>query len=406
MRRRTFLQAAAATGGLALLGRLQTGPTSSAQVSRFGPLLAANGDGLLLPDGFTSRIIAVTGEPVGSTNYRWHPNPDGGACFAQSDGGWIYVSNDEAGGGNGGVSMVRFDSEARIVDARPILRGTTRNCAGGPTPWETWLSCEEFDGGQVWECDPTGQAAAVVRPAMGTFSHEAAAADPDARQIYLTEDETDGGLYRFTPTTWGDLSSGVLDVMTERNGTLGWATVPDPQATAVGTRYQVDSMKRFAGGEGAWFEGGRLYFTTKRDNRVWCFEPALNQLTILYDVATAANPILSGVDNVTMDASGELYVCEDGGNMEVVVLGQGGSVEPFLRMEIPGSEVTGAAFDPSGTRLYVSSQRNPGTTFEVSGPFAQPQTEPSLAASPSATEPARDRERVRSRRSSSNLPYR
>lgn len=397
MQRRTFVQAAAATGGLALIGRLQTG-TSTQQASRFGPLQAPNNNGLSLPRGFTSRTIAVTGRPVGTTDYVWHPNPDGGACFAQPDGGWIYVSNDEASGGDGGVSMVRFDAQARIVEARQILSGTTRNCAGGPTPWGSWLSCEEFDAGRVWECDPTGRVPATVRPAMGTFSHEAAAADPSAQQIYLTEDQSDGGLYRFTPARWGDLSSGVLHVMTEQDGTFGWAQLPDPTATSTPTRYQVESMKRFEGGEGAWFERGRLYFTTKRDNRVWCYEPERNDLTVLYDVATAANPVLSGVDNVTMAASGELYVCEDGGNMEVVVLGPGGSVEPFLRMQISGSEVTGAAFDPSGTRLYVSSQRNPGVTFEVTGPFA------SVAAAP--TLPSSTTERLRPRRSSSNLPYR
>src|ERR1044071_9597420 len=107
---------------------------------------------------------------------------------------------------------------------------TQINCAGGAAPWDTWLSCEECDFGCVYETDPYGQKAAKKRPAMGRFKHEAAAADPDHRVVYLTEDQPDGCFYRFTPKTWGDLSSGVLEVLVgTAPGPVGWKKVPSPE---------------------------------------------------------------------------------------------------------------------------------------------------------------------------------
>jgi secreted PhoX family phosphatase len=369
MERRNFLQATALGGTVFAIG--STWPrllgASAAGEGPYGPLQPADANGMQLPADFTSRVVATTGQNVSGTSYTWHSSPDGGATFGTADGGWIYVSNSEAS--SGGVGMVQFNASGQTVDARRILSGTTRNCAGGPTPWGTWLSCEETSTGQVWECDPTGVDAGVVRPAMGRFNHEAAAVDPDRRHVYLTEDASDGGLYRFVPATWPDLSSGTLQVLTESGGTLGWTTVPDPDGSPTPTRDQVSTMKVFDGGEGAWYDSGKVYFTTKGDNRVWTYDPAANALTVIYDRATSPTPVLSGVDNVTVAPSGDVYVAEDGGNMELVILSPEGDVAPFMRLGVPGSEITGPAFDPSGTRLYFSSQRNPGRTYEVTGPF-------------------------------------
>jgi secreted PhoX family phosphatase len=373
--RRGFLRlsaglALAVTAGASLSGCLKARVVTTAD---HGPLLAADANGLQLPAGFTSRVIATTGQVVAGTSYTWHTAPDGGACFATDDGGWIYVSNCEWI--PGGAGMVRFDAAGAIVGAGPILAGSIINCAGGATPWGTWLSCEEYDAGQVFECDPTGATPGVARPAMGRFKHEAAAVDPVRGHVYLTEDARDGALYRFVPTTPGDLSTGTLEVLTQVDLTLSWVTVPNPQSwSPIPTRAQVPNTLPFNGGEGICYTDDCVWFTTKGDTRVWCYDIVLNLCGPMYDPANEPSPQLSGVDNITVrigEESGAVwYVAEDGADMEIVGVQFDGATYPLCRLTgVTGSEMTGPAFSPDGSRLYFSSQRNPGRTYEISGPF-------------------------------------
>jgi hypothetical protein len=412
-RRQLIVSGALAAGVLAgsprLLREALAAP-ARAGASPYGPLGPPDANGLMLPPGFSSREIARGLAPV--AGYPWPVFSDGQATFPTADGGWILVTNSESLAPTGaGASAIRFRPDGQVARAYRILGGTNANCAGGPTPWGTWLSCEEHDAGLVWECDPAGRRPALPRPALGVFSHEAAAVEPAGRRLYLTEDQGDGGFYRFTPAAYPSLSEGLLEVaVVGPDGTVGWREVPNPTPAPfeTPTRHQVPEMTPFDGGEGIWHDGGILYFTTKGDTRLWAYDSRAGTIEIVFDRAAAPDSSLDAVDNVTVSAAGEIFVCEDGGNMEIGLITPEREVSPFLRFTGPAhptsgefkSEVCGVVFDPSGTRLYCTSQRaypesesapGPGAVYEISGPFRQPPGRARSPFGPPAGERKRDR---------------
>jgi secreted PhoX family phosphatase len=341
----------------------------------YGRLAGPDGNGIRLPRGFTSRVVARGRREVPGTGYPWHVFSDGAATFPTPGGGWILVSNSEAPAG--GASAIRFHRDGRIADAYPVLEGTTLNCSGGGTPWGTWLSCEEVEGGHVWECDPTGRRPARRRPALGAFKHEAATVDRRTRTIYLTEDLADGGFYRFTPERWPDLRAGVLEVAeVQDGGRVVWHRVPDPSGRREVTRRQVPDATPFRRAEGLWLDSGTVYISTTADSRVLAFDVARQRMDVIYDGFASREAPLLRVDQLTGSRAGELFVCEDIHTQEIDLglIEPSGQVSRFLTVTGAAhrdSELTGAAFDPSGRRLYVSSQRahGDGAIYEIKGPF-------------------------------------
>jgi hypothetical protein len=362
----------------------------------------------VLPEGFSSRIVAVGGTGVGATDYTWPLFPDGKGTIATPDGGWILACNHEVfdfqtiGESAGGASAVRFDSGGSILDAYPILEGSHSNSRGATTPWGTWLSCQEAHqgDGRIWECDPTGDSPAVPRNALGVRTHGSVAVDPLGGHCYMTEAHRDGRLYRFRmldeSASGAALADGPLEAMAvDPDGGVSWIPVPDPSGTVAPTRVQAaDGFVTPVGG-GVWVHDGSLLFTTALDDRVHAVDLANQRHWILWDGSGHRQPLVGIGDLTVAPASGDLFVAEDRGDMELVLVGIEGLVAPFCRMvgdDHRLSAVTGPCFDPSGTRLYISSLRgrgealvrdvveaidwgdgvegrHVGVTYEVSGPF-------------------------------------
>jgi secreted PhoX family phosphatase len=356
------------------LGRLQAqGRLPALKGDGYGPLapVADLRDGverIALPKGFQYRSFSHAGEKM--ADGRLVPlGHDGMAVFNMPDGKFRLVRNHEdrngpgAGSvaidenaydprGGGGTTTLVINPFTRQLERDFVsLSGTIVNCAGGPTPWKSWISCEETNSGTAsgWAkqhgyCFEVPSSANATVPAvaiadMGRFSHEAVAVDPAAGIVYETEDSTpDSGFYRFIPATRGVLAHGgrlqMLAVAAQDNYDMRrdqqvgrplpvrWVDIAnpnpsDPGSTAVFSQGSALGGASFSRLEGCWWGNDAVYFSATNGGnaargQIWEFRPRENggTLTLVFESTSAIE--LDGPDNITVTPQNALLLCEDG----------------------------------------------------------------------------------------------
>ncbi|POX41242.1 alkaline phosphatase PhoX [Streptomyces sp. Ru72] len=427
--RRDFARRSALTGaGIALsgsVGALATAPHALASTETadghkeqrhdgvgYGPLVPDPNGILALPAGFSYRVITYSGRTKLESGEFTPSNHDGTSTFPGPRGATLLVNNHELKGprskwkypvplteglvydpaASGGCTVVevRHDHIAEWVG----IAGTSTNCAGGDTPWGTWLTCEETedkagqngmtkDHGYVFEVDPADRRAnRDPKPvkALGRYAHEAVVVDPKRGHLYLTEDASgpNGLLYRWTPPEGFEHGRGKLRSLADDAGHLqafkcfdsGGRFVDDlSRATKIGTVYGVDWIdvpdrdaktvpvrKQFADGEitrarkleGMWWGDGGAYIVSsyareespvQHDGQVWFYDPKRRTLTL--KVLLGVNPApaedgdFDGPDNITVSPHGGLVIAEDGdGIQHLFGATDSGRTYPIARNEL------------------------------------------------------------------------
>lgn len=412
----------------------------------YGPLspkkdLATGLELLSLPAGFRYVSFGWTGSPMNDGR----PTPgghDGMAVVAQRGFVLSLVRNHELGGSAvprafvergtyntneaGGTSNVFFNLlTGRFLSSYTSLGGTIRNCAGGLTPWGSWISCEEtfhawgnradgFNHGYVFEVPGFGISSGKPIRAAGRFSHEAVAVDPATGVVYETEDTGASGFYKYVPPgagrfghrgahgplrDGGKLYAMVVDGISRndlRGGfadgaefAVSWQPVADPEGISGTAFASAPDAAIIARGEGAWYDAGKIYFVSTSGGaaglgQVWAYDPRREKLTMVYESRAATD--VDGPDNIAVSPRGGIVLCEDGDSdpKRMVGLTLQGSVFDFARNNVvlgPGDmDRVEAAYPgtkehfPHAVEGTYTSQEWAGATFHGNWLFANIQT--------------------------------
>jgi len=391
--RRSFIQVASLGAAAAATG-LRPSPAGASTRSKASfkaatdvdPSLTQAGPELALPAGFTYKTFAAFGSAM-SDGFITPPIHDGMGVFDQPGGGYRIVRNHELGDSNdntpgtvigdpataydkkapGGTVTLVLNDSAHLIDHFISLNGTDSNCSGSPTPWGTWLTCEETTVGQgggwgrphgyVFEVDPAADEAIKRQPikAMGRFTHEAAAVDPETSVVYLTEDYNPDGFYRFIPDVAGELGKGgVLQALkvkgmpeydTLHGQTVGvalpavWVDIDDPDPDdaeehprAVRTQGVRKGAARFMSGEGCTWREDEVVFTASDGGdigrgQIWSYRSTTKrgkpneegELTLLFE--STDKQVLDFPDNCCTSPGNAIVVVEDGDDRQNFIRG-------------------------------------------------------------------------------------
>lgn len=386
---------------------------------------------MTLPEGFRYWVISWTGQTM-SDGSRAPGDHDGMAAFRGANGTTVLVRNhelrnreakfgDNAGvvvpdglkydsWCNGGCTTLILDDEGQLLGHFSSIGGTNNNCAGGLTPWGSWLTCEEnvdLPGtgnnytkrhGYVFEVPANATSPVMAEPivAMGRFNHEATATDPRTGIVYETEDRGDSCFYRYVPNVQGQLLAGgklqalkLKDYFSAdtKTGFLGmlhqplackWVDIDnvDPDTDIVRYEGHSKGAAKFSRGEGIWYGNGLVYFVCSNGGdigkgQVWAYDPVAETLTLVVESTDAG--MLEAPDNMTVGPDGRIYMYEDGpGGNNIVGVNSNGELFKVAENVFNGSEFAGGCFSHNGRFMFANIQ-SPGLTLVIEGPWRKGQ---------------------------------